>query len=175
MNNMKHAITMSFLLLIAGSGLFAEQLTTVAVLDVNQVYSSFLRESRAVRNLEQAAENARAEIREHEDELNDLRNRKLAAEDAGNDRLAIQLEDQIQEKRLFIEELRRVRSAQLERQQQSLLISDDFLGEIQDAVRIVAESEGFTVVLNASDPNIQWWSVEVDITDRVIERLRSRR
>ena len=153
----------------------AEQLTTVAVLDVNRVYSSFLRDSQAVRNLEKAAENARAEIQEHEQELNELRDRKLGAAEAGNDRLALQLDDQIQEKQLFIEELRRVRSAQLERRQRDLLGSDDFLNEIQQAVRMVAESHGYTVVLNAADPHLQWWATEVDITDRVIERLRNRR
>lgn len=153
----------------------AEQLTTVAVLDVSRVYSSFLRESQAVRNLERATEDARSEINQHEQELIDLRERRLEAQEAENDRDVVRLESQIQEKQQFIEELRRVRSSQLERQQRNLMSSNSFLNEIQQAVRFVSEAQGYTVVLNAADPHLQWWATEVDITDRVIERLRQTR
>ncbi|MFW6364234.1 MAG: OmpH family outer membrane protein [Spirochaeta sp.] len=153
----------------------AEQLTTVAVLDVNRVYNSFLRDSQAVRNLERTAEEARAEIQRHEQELAELRDERIDAREMDNDRLVLSLDNQIHEKRQFIEELRRVRSAQLERQQRDIMSSDAFLNEIQQAVRFVSESEGYTVVLNASDPNLQWWSTEVDITDKVIDRLRQSR
>lgn len=163
------------LLLCTAASVFSEQLTTVAVLDVSRVYSSFLRESQAVRNLEQAVEDARNEIQRHEAELLTLRERRIEAMNNENNQLSLQLDSQIQQKQQFIDELRRVRSSQLERQERDLMASDAFLQEIQQAVRFVSESQGYTIVLNASDPYLQWWASEVDITDSVIQRLRQTR
>ncbi|AFG37604.1 OmpH family outer membrane protein [Spirochaeta africana] len=175
MNKIRTIGLLGVFLLAVSMPAAAEQLTTVAILDVSRVYSSFLRDSQAVRNLERAAEEARTEIRRHEQELVQLREQRVEARDNDNNRRVLELDEEIQEKQQFIEELRRVRSSQLERQQRDLMSSDAFLNEIQQAVRFVSESQGYTVVLNAADPNLQWWASEVDITDRVIERLRQTR
>ena len=43
--------------------------------------------------------------------------------------------------------------------------------EIYDAIVFVAESEGFSFVMKKSDPDLVWWSPDVDITDAVLNRL----
>jgi outer membrane protein len=58
----------------------------------------------------------------------------------------------------------------LEERQESLL-SDDFFRQMQEAIQFVAESEGYTVVLRSDSDGLQWWSVEVDISELVVNRL----
>jgi Skp family chaperone for outer membrane proteins len=44
---------------------------------------------------------------------------------------------------------------------------------MRKAIEYVAINEGYTIVLDASAiTTIIWWSLEIDITDLVIERLK---
>ena len=148
----------------------SEQLTTVGVVDVDQVYSSFFRDSQAVRDLERLRQQYQDEINRELSDLEDLRNRRLEAQQDGNDRRVEELDQEILEMERFLEDLTRRRRQQLETRQQNLL-SDDFLRQMQEAIQFVAESEGFTIVLRADAAGLQWWAAEVDISNQVVQRL----
>jgi outer membrane protein len=159
------------LLLMFTAGLAAEQLTTVGIIDISKVYNSFYRDSRAVRELEELRERYQAEIDREVEDLEDLKDDLSRAQDRGNQTRIEQLESQISRQRRYVEDLTRRRRDQLQQRQQNL-VSDDFLNRLQQAIVYVAESEGYTVVIRTDQQGLQWWSPEVDISDRVLERLR---
>jgi outer membrane protein len=135
------------------------------------VYNSFYRDSRAVRELEELRERYQAEIDREVEDLEDLKDDLSRAQDRGNQTRIEQLESQISRQRRYVEDLTRRRRDQLQQRQQNL-VSDDFLNRLQQAIVYVAESEGYTVVIRTDQQGLQWWSPEVDISDRVLERLR---
>jgi outer membrane protein len=152
------------------SSLAAEQLTTVGIVDINRVYNSFYRDSQAVRDLERLRREYQREIDEQVSELERLRDRRLRAEELGNENLMEDLDLEILQLQRFLEDLTRRRRQQLAARQESLL-SDSFLQQMQEAIQFVAESEGYTVVLRTDQPGLQWWSAQVDISDQVVQRL----
>ena len=157
-------------LMFAVAPLFGEQLTTVAIVDINRVYNSFFRDSQEVRELERLRREYQEEIDEQVTQLEALRDRRLLAQEQGNSRRAADLDEEILELQRFLEDLTRRRRQQLETRQSGLL-SNDFLRRLQDAIQFVAESEGYTVVLRTDVAGLQWWSAEVDISDSVVQRL----
>ncbi len=149
-----------------------QQLSTVAVVDVQRIYNSFYRDSQAVRDLERLREQYQNEINSHVERLEDLRTRRLEARDNDNQRAEIRLDEEITELQAFIQELTQRRRRQLEIQQERVT-SDSFLEDVQRAIAFVAESEGYTVVLRSDMDGLQWWSSVVDISDEVLSRLRA--
>lgn len=49
--------------------------------------------------------------------------------------------------------------------------NEELREQVRETVTDIAESEGYHVVIPASQPGLQWWSPEVDITSRVIEEF----
>lgn len=169
---MKRTTLLAGALLVLFTGMLgAEQLTTVAVIDISKVYNSFYRDSRSVRELEQLKDRYQSEIDREVEELNDLRDELADAEQAGNESRVEELESEVERQQRYVEDLTRRRREQLQSRQQNL-VSDDFLNRLQDAISDVAENEGYTVVLRSDQDGLQWWSSTVDISDQVLDRLR---
>ena len=147
-----------------------QTLATVAVVDINQVYNTFYRDSQAVRDLERLRREYQEEINSHVREMENLRDRRLQAQRLDNQRRVAELDEQILELQRFLEDLTRRRRQQLESSQNDLL-SDAFLRQLQEAIQFVAESQGYTTVIRSDSPGLQWWSAEVDISDLVLQRL----
>lgn len=164
------------LIILAALGLIfpaiatSQQLATVGIVNINQVYNSFYRDSQSVRDLERLRRQYQQEINEQVNELESLRDRRLSAQEMGNERRVEQLDDQIIELQRFLEDLTRRRRQQLEARQQQLL-SDDFLQRLQSAIQYVAETSGYSMVVRSDFDGLQWWSSEVDISEQVLQRL----
>ena len=164
------------LLVIAcfGIGMAAEaqQITRFAVVDLPQVYMAFFRESRAVREFEERSARVQAEIDRMTGEIQTLRINMVNAHAQGNQEQALRLEAEVNRRSDFLREFHRTQTAALEAQRVRLTQDDAFLGQVYDQIRFIAESEGFSMVLNLHDNNgIVWFSPTVDITDRLIRNL----
>jgi len=159
------------LMLLAAFPVFGEQLTTVGIVDVTKVSTAFFRDSQAVRELEDLTNRLQREIDGITAEINQLKDRKLQAENAGNEAQALRLDEEIYNKTNYLKDFFRVRNAQLQERRNRLAESSTFLAQLQQAISFVAEDQGYNVILKSSDPNLLWWSHQVDITDRVIARL----
>ena len=171
----RRTIVLAALLAMVASGVAsANQLSTVGVVDVQQVYNNFYRESRQVRELESLRDEYQEEIDGYLDMLEQLRDELADARDDNDRRRIGELEEEVEELEVFVDELTRRRRRQLERRQQSVL-SDDFFEDLQQAIVYVAETEGYTVVLRSDADGLQWWSSVVDISDEVVDRLRRTR
>ncbi|MFQ3621636.1 MAG: OmpH family outer membrane protein [Spirochaetales bacterium] len=153
----------------------AQQLTTVGIVDIGKVTLAFYRESQAVRELEEMTRRLQSELDAITAEINQLQERKLNADRAGDRVLSLQLEEQITSKTNFLREYYRIKNAQLQERRNRLSESTSFLEELQAAISFVAEDQGYSVILKSSDPNLVWWSKQVDITELVIKRLQERR
>ncbi|MFP4330598.1 MAG: OmpH family outer membrane protein [Alkalispirochaetaceae bacterium] len=163
--------TVAFLFfLFLGALLHGEQLTTVAVINIDRVYNTFYRDSQGVRELERLRTEYQSEIDQQLRELESLRDQRLQARNRGDQRRVSELDREILEMTRFVEDLGRRRREQLQLQQEQLL-SNEFLNQLQQAIQFVAESQGYTVVVRSDTSGLQWWSQEVDISDLVLERL----
>ncbi len=147
-----------------------QTLATVAVVNINQVYNSFYRDSQSVRDLERLRREYQAEIDGHLRDLDGLRNRRAQAVESNNQRRADELDSQIAELQRFLEDLTRRRRHQLESRQADL-VSDTFLQQLQEAIQFVAEANGYSIVIRSDTAGLQWWSSEVDVSDLVLQRL----
>jgi len=157
-------------------GIFAEaqQLTRFAVVDLPKVYLSFFRESRAVRDFEERSARVQADIDRMTSEIQNLRISQVNAQAQGNQELALRLEAEINRRSDFLKEYYRTQTAELERQKSRLTQSGTFLEQVYDEIRYIAESEGYSMVLNLKEnTGILWYSSTVDITDKLIQRLMS--
>jgi outer membrane protein len=172
---MKRYLPVCLLLWAGLSGVYAQQLTRFAVVDLSKVYLAFFRDSRAVRDFEERSARVQAEIDRMTREIQDLQSSRLNAESQGNREQALKLESQIYQKNEFLQEYYRVKTAELENEKNKLTQSGTFLDQVYEELRRIAESEGYSMVLNLKqNTGILWYSPTVDITDKVIQNLVSR-
>jgi len=164
-----------FLLLNACCLLYGQQLTRFAVVDLSRVYTAFFRESRAVREFEQRSAKVQSDIDRMTREIQELRSRYADAVLREDQNEALRLETQITRRSEFLREFYQTRTEELETQRRNLMRSGSFLDQVYDEMRYIAESEGYTMVMNTNDnKGIIWYSPSVDITDKLIQSLLSR-
>jgi outer membrane protein len=161
-----------FLVLALGFSLEAQQLTRFAVVDLPRVYTSFFRDSRAVRELEERSARVQSEIDRMTAEIQGLRSSQLDAEAKGDEARALRVESQIYQKSEYLKEYYQVKTAEINDQRTKLSQSGTFLDQVYNEIRNVAESEGYSMVLNLKENSgILWYSPTVDITDKLIQNL----
>lgn len=171
---MKKRIAFLCLVLTVAAFAISQEITKVAVIDLNRIYSTFRSDSQAARDYEQKKAKYKAEIQKLQDEIIKLKNQKLEAEKKSADAKTIQKYDaMISSKTNFLMEYVSTKNAELKSLEAKLLTSDVFYSAVYNAVKTVAETEGYTVVLNLQDKAsaIIWYSPTIDITDLVIARL----
>jgi outer membrane protein len=151
----------------------AQQLTRFAVVDMTKVYTAFFKESRVVRDFEERSARVQADVDRMTREIQDLKSSQSNAELQGDNEKAVRLENEIYKKSEFLKEYFKLKTAELEDQKKKLSQSSTFLEQVYNELRLVAESEGYSMVLNLKDvKGILWYSPAIDITDRVIQNLQ---
>ncbi|MCX7656728.1 MAG: OmpH family outer membrane protein [Treponemataceae bacterium] len=159
-------------LLVFPFTLHAQMITRVAVVDIPKIYTAFFKDSAAVREFEERSARVQAEINKMTEEIQALQKSKLEAEAAKNSSRALQLDNEIYKKTEYLKEFYRIKTAELEDQRKKLAQSSSFLQQVYNEIKIVAESEGYSVVFNIKDTaGIIWYSPSVDITDKVLQNL----
>lgn len=162
-----------FVLCLSAAG--AQQLTRFAVVDLPRVYTTFFRDSKAVRDFEERSSRVQSEVDRMTAEIQGLQRSRLEAEAAGEQDRMLRLENEIYRKSEFLKEYFRLKTAELEDQRKKLTQSGSFLQQVYDEIRLVAESDGFSMVLNLKEnAGILWYSPTVDITGKVIQNLMTK-
>lgn len=162
------------LLLAGGSGLAAERITNVGLVDLRRVTTAYFRESAAVRELQAERDRMDVERARLEAEIFELEGRKVQAERDGLLQRALQLDDELHARKQHLRDFVAVKNRQLAQQEARLAESDAFLGELAAAIQFVAESEGLSLVLNKNNPSLLFFVKEIDVTDLVIAELGRR-
>ena len=166
-----YRLIVGMMLLFVVSGIVpAEQLTTVGIIDIRKVHTTFYNTSSKARIFEALRQRYQREIDAQLETLESLKSRRQSAVATRDNARAQQLDNQIEQINNRIVQIRQRSQQDLANRQQTL-IDDEFLTQLQRAIVFVSESNGFTVVLRTDDEGLQWWSQAVDITDLVVERL----
>lgn len=168
----KRILLLILLCCAAFSGLCAQQLTRFAVIDLPKVYQAFFRESRAVKDFEDRSRRVQNEVDRMTREIQELKSKQADAILHGNQDQSMRLENEIYRKSEFLKEYYTLKTAELEDQRRKLAQSGTFLEQVYDEIRYIAESEGYSMVMNLKEnAAILWYSPSVDITDKVIHNL----
>jgi len=150
----------------------AQMLTRFAVVDLPKVYTAFFSESRAVRDFEARSARVQSDIDRMTNEIQNLKVQQVNAQAQGNQEQALRLETEINRRSDFLVDYYKTKTAELEGIKNRLTQSGAFLEQVYDEIRFIAESEGYSMVLNIKEnKGILWYSPSVDITDRVIKNL----
>ena len=164
-----------FVLLNVSFALYSQQLTRFAVVDLPKVYTAFFRESTAVRQFEERSARVQSEIDKITKEIQDLKSKQIDAAQRGDQTEALRLENQVYRRSEYLKEYFNTKTAELEDQRKKLMQTGSFLDQVYDELRYIAESEGYTMVLSLKDnTGILWYSPTVDITDKLIQNLRTK-
>jgi outer membrane protein len=172
---MKKIILLMVLISCTAVSVFSQQLTRFAVVDLPKVYTAFFRESRAVRDFEEKSTKVQREIDKMQKEIQELRSKYADLVLQGDQSQILKAEAEINRKSEFLREYYTIKTAELEEQKRRLSQSGSFLEQVYGEIRFIAESEGYSMVLNLKEnTGILWYSPTVDITDRVIQNLHDK-
>lgn len=155
--------------------LFSQQsITRFAVVDMNRIITSLASQTEGAKQFNEKSAKVQAQIEKLNTELQELTVKLEAAKEEGKRDQIRTLENQVSSKTKAIRDYVQSSFAELEREQAKLTQNDDFLTQINAVLRVVAESEGYSMVLSKQEGSgILWYSPSVDITNKVIERIRS--
>lgn len=158
--------------LIGIGSLPAEQLTTVAVFDMDQVLLSFYSDSDILRDYRRAEEEYRSDLLVAENDLRNLQSRRASAVDRNDSRLAARLREDIQAQQEYIQALNE-RWYQTEDQLLAELSHDQFFETVYQVAGFVAEENGYTLIVDVSRTGLGvfWFSPSIDVTDDIIQEL----
>ena len=161
------------LALMATVSAFATQITKVGVIDRARILQTFYKESQATREIDAFKEEIQTELSRLADEIKMLEERKLVAENQGDDTRALELDNIIFDKRQYMTDYYRTKNNQLTARTNSMSQNLEFADELIKVIEFVAESQGCSIVLDIKTPGLLWWNETVVITDMVLERLQS--
>lgn len=171
---MKKTISIFILMFITFGAIGAEQLSKIGIIDLSTIFSNYFKESQAWRELEEMTRQYEDEKNRIIQEIEQLEERKFREQNIGNGAEALRLEEEILNKKEYLKEYNRIKYNEIKRKRENLLESPSFLAEIMREIKYIAESEGYSVIFQSKDPDIIWWSPQVDITELVLERLRKK-
>ncbi len=170
---MKKIMFMVVLLISCAWIAVAQQITMFGVVDTSLVYTTYFRNTTAVRNYDARRLEFQTEVDELTNELKELQNQKLELERNGDRAQAMRIEAQIAEDAAFLQEYTYAKNIELENLRKNLADSDSFYQNLYEVIGDIAEEEGFSMILDLQEDSILWYSPSVDITREVISRLGS--
>ena len=150
-----------------------QQVTKVGICDFTKVLSTAYKDTKALRDFDQAKSDIYKEIAARSKEIADFQNQKLDADKANNKTQSLALEKAISDKQNDLDSYRRVKNGWLT-QQSNALLTGPVLKEIYDQMTLIAESGGYALVLRSDGPYrdiILYRIQEIDITDDVIAAI----
>ena len=155
--------------------LYSQQLTRIAVVDLPRVYTEFFSESKAVRDFEERTARVQRDIDRMQKDLQDTKSRLANAIQENKESDVIRLETEVFRKTENLKNFYQARTAELDSQRKNLMQDNTFLKQVQDEIRFIAESEGYTNVFDIKNtPGMVWFSASVDITEKLIQSLRAK-
>ncbi len=149
-----------------------ESLTRIAVVDYQKLLLNGDKEGLAL--LEREAKKYSTNLQAMRNDINALESQKEGLLESGENNNLQRLEKELVKKKEAYNRYRQQSIADLDRKKKSLSTkTKGSAGAILDAIQYIARSQGFSLVLKDSDPNLIWWDFSVDITDEVLEELQS--
>jgi outer membrane protein len=164
-------------LALAGSAAAsAQQITRIAVIDLQKVILAYSKDGQAMKDFELKKAQIQAEIDRMSDEIKKLQAQKLDADKAGDTQKSLKIESDIYQKTNFLKDYVRAKQAELDDQAKRLASSSDFVQLVYKQIQQISEADGYSLVLNLKSADsvisaVVWYSPMIDITDEVIQAL----
>jgi len=155
---------------------FGQQITRVAVIDLQKVYMTYYKDSQAVRSLEEEKSRINDEIKHLSDEIKDLQKKRLEVQ-SSSDAVALKAFDEnLYKKAQFLSDFVKIKQAALDEKAKALSSGDAFVQMLYRTVQSISEKEGYSLVISSRDAadvgsSVIWFSPMIDITDMVIQAL----
>jgi Skp family chaperone for outer membrane proteins len=155
---------------------FGQQITRIAVVDLAKVISACSRDAQAVRDFEQKKSLVQTDIDRMSADLMRLMAQKADADKAGDKAASQKYKDDIDSKRKALTEFVSAKQAELDAEAKKLGSTDAFSQNLYKQIQNVAETAGYSLVLNLKSADdvmnaVLWYSPMIDITSDVIEAL----
>jgi Skp family chaperone for outer membrane proteins len=176
MGTKKLAALLGLLALGWGLGLYGQQITRIAVVDLSKVISSYSKDAQAVKDFEQKKSQAQTDIDRMSSEIMRLMAQKADADKVGDKNSSLKLRDDIDRKTKALADFVSAKQAELDDQAKKLASTDAFSKDLYRQIQNVAETEGYSLVLNLKSSDtvmnaVLWYSPMIDITADVILAL----
>lgn len=172
---MKKTFFIIILIFTAVSFISAEQISKIGIINYSRIVSAYSGDSRSLREIERMMKSYEDGVSSIKEDIYKLQERKLYYQNSNDELNVLKIEEQIEKKKDYLKEYSRLKISKIEAKKSTLIQSAEFLSEILEKIEYIAESEGYSIIFNSKDPNIIWWSQTVDITDLVIEKLKTAR
>jgi len=161
---------------LLGTLVFSQQITRVAVIDLQKVYMTYYKDSQAVRAFEEEKQRINDEIKRLGDEIKVLQARRLEIIASGDAIALKSFDENLYRKAQFLSDFVKVKQTDLDAKAAALAKGDAFVQMLYRTVQSISEAEGFSLVIssrNADDAgsSVIWFSPMIDITDKVIQAL----
>jgi len=173
---MKKRIIIVAALSLLCSQLFAQQITRVAVIDLQKVYMTYYKDSQAVRAFEDEKQHVQDEIKRLGDEIKDLQHKRLDVLASGDAQALKTFDEGLYRKAQFLSDYVKVKQADLDAKAQALSSTNAFVQMLYRSVQSLSETEGYSLVISSRNADsvgssVVWFSPMIDITDKVIQAL----
>ncbi|MDA3808687.1 MAG: OmpH family outer membrane protein [Spirochaetaceae bacterium] len=152
---------------------FSNQITKVGVIDRAKILQTFYKQSQATRELDTMKKEIQNELIRLNDEVKMLEERKLTAENRGDENEALRLDNAIFDKRQYMQDYYRTKNYQLSEREKNMSQDKEFAMQLLEVIEFIGLSQGCSIVFDISTPGLIWSNEEVDITDMVLQRLQS--
>ena len=173
---MKKRMILALALVALAAQAFGQQITRVAVIDLQKVYMTYYKDSQAVRSLEEEKLRVTEEIRRLNDEIKDLQRQRLEVLASGDAATLKSFDENLYRKAQFLSDFVKIKQADLEEKAKVLSKGDAFVQMLYRTVQSISEKEGYSLVITSRDAadvgsSVIWFSPMIDITDMVIQAL----
>ncbi len=173
---MNKKLLLALAIFALASQAFAQQITRVAVIDMQKVYTTYYKDSQAVRSLEDEKLRVTEEIRRLNEEIKDLQRKRLELHSTADAATLKAFDDNLYRKAQFLSDYVKIKQAELDEKARALSKGDAFVQMLYRTVQTISEKEGYSLVISsrgAADVNspVIWFSPMIDISDMVIQNL----
>jgi Skp family chaperone for outer membrane proteins len=163
--------------LVAAAGMaFCQQVTRVAVVDLSKVIAACSKDSQSVRDFERKKSQVQTDIDKMSAEIMRLMSLKADADKSGDKSAALKYRDEIDKRSKALQDFVSTKQAELDADAKKLAVSDEFSQSLYKQIQNIAETEGYSMVINLKSSDsvmnaVLWYSPMIDITTSVIQSL----
>ena len=169
----KGSVLLILFLFLSSAAAFSQRLSTIAVVDFQEIVDNFPSGSPAFSRL-QILKNSYEESRiAYLEQLNNKELALLETKERGGPLEIAQLEREIADFKTFIRQWQEIKIKEIQIVQNDILRGRDIALDMLKAIEYIAINEGYTIVLDANAISVIWLSPEIDITELVINRLKA--
>ena len=173
---MKRRILVALALFLLAMQAFGQQITRVAVIDMQKVYMTYYKDSLSVRSLEEEKLAVNLEIKRLSDEIKEIQHKRLDVLSSGDAQMLKAYDENLYRKAQYLSDYVKLKQADLDERAQILSRGDAFVQMLYRTVQSISEKEGYSIVISSHDvadvgSSVIWFSPMIDITDLVIQAM----